>query len=309
MIAGEKSLLKYYVYIVLSMFFWGMSFIWSTIALEQYAPITVIFFRLVLSSIFMYLIIKITRNTEKIEVSDRKWFLLLAFAEPFFYFLGENFGLMYVSPAVTSAIIATIPLVTPIVAFVFLREKVDRATVIGIIISFSGIIYMLVNRDLSLNASLKGILLLFLAVFSAVAYTIFIRKLANKYKAITILTWQNIIGTMYFLPLFLIFDFRQVLTIVPSTATIMAIVQLSVFASSLAFLLFIIVVAKLGMVKANIFTNLIPVFTAVFAYYLIGEAITVQKIIGIVLVISGIMISQLPVLLMRRREIRLKAKG
>ncbi len=309
MIAGEKSLLKYYVYIVLSMFFWGMSFIWSTIALEQYAPITVIFFRLVLSSVFMYLIIKLTRNTEKIDPADRKWFLLLAFAEPFFYFLGENFGLMYVSPAVTSAIIATIPLVTPIVAFAFLREKVDRATVIGIIISFSGIIYMLVNRDFSLNASPKGILLLFLAVFSAVAYTFFIRKLANKYKAITILTWQNIIGTIYFLPLFLLFDFKQVLAIVPSTATIMAIVQLSVFASSLAFLLFIIVVAKLGMVKANIFTNLIPVFTAVFAYYIIGEAITIQKVIGIILVIGGIMISQMPVLLMRRREAKLRLKA
>lgn len=293
---GEKSLLKYYVYIVLSMFFWGMSFIWSTIALEQYAPITVIFFRLVLSSIFMFLIIKITRNTEKIDPTDRKWFLLLAFAEPFFYFLGENFGLMYVSPAVTSAIIATIPLVTPIIAFVFLRERVDRATVIGIIISFSGIIYMLVNRDFSLNASPKGILLLFLAVFSAVAYTFFIRKLANKYKAITILTWQNIIGTIYFLPLFLIFDFRQVLTIVPSTATVMALVQLSVFASSLAFLLFIIVVAKLGMVKANIFTNLIPVFTAIFAYYIIGEAITIQKVLGILMVITGIVISQIPML-------------
>ncbi len=249
-----------------------------------------------MSSIIMFLIVKLTRNTEKIEPADRKWFLLLAFAEPFFYFLGENFGLMYVSPAVTSAIIATIPLVTPIMAFVFLRERVDRATVIGIIISFSGIIYMLVNRDLSLNASLKGILLLFLAVFSAVAYTIFIRKLANKYKAITILTWQNIIGTMYFLPLFLIFDLRQVLTIVPFTATIMAIVQLSVFASSLAFLLFIIVVAKLGMVKANIFTNLIPVFTAIFAYYIIGEAITIQKVLGILMVITGIVISQIPML-------------
>ena len=291
---GEKSLIKYYVYIVLSMLFWGMSFIWSKIALNEFEPITLIFFRLVLSAIVLTLIVRLSRNTEKIAKADRKWFLLLALAEPFFYFLGENFGLQYVSPAVTSAIIATIPLVTPLVAFLFLRERIDKYTITGIFISFAGIIYMLVNRDLSLNASPKGIALLFLAVFSAVAYTFFIRKLANKYKAITILLWQNIIGAIYFLPFFMAFDFAQVLTIRPSTSSVMAIVQLSIFASGLAFWLFIIVVAKLGMVKANIFTNLIPVFTAVFAYFIIGELITLQKETGIILVITGIVVSQLP---------------
>lgn len=291
---GEKSLIKYYVYIVLSMLFWGMSFIWSKIALNEFEPITLIFFRLVLSAIVLTLIVRLSRNTEKIAKADRKWFLLLALAEPFFYFLGENFGLQYVSPAVTSAIIATIPLVTPLVAFLFLRERIDKYTITGIFISFAGIIYMLVNRDLSLNASPKGIALLFLAVFSAVAYTFFIRKLANKYKAITILLWQNIIGAIYFLPFFMAFDFAQVLTIRPSTSSVMAIVQLSIFASGLAFWLFIIVVAKLGMVKANIFTNLIPVFTAVFAYFIIGELITLQKVTGIILVITGIVVSQIP---------------
>lgn len=271
-----------------------MSFIWTRIALQDFDPVTVIFFRLVLSSVLLMSFIKLSRKAEKIDKEDRKWFLLLALAEPFFYFLGENFGLKYVSPAITSAIIATIPLVAPIVAFLFLREKVDRYTIAGILLSFFGIIYMLVNRDLSLNASPKGIALIFLAVFSAVGYTFFIRKLANKYKAITILTWQNIIGTVYFLPIFLVFDLGKVLEAQHSTDAILAIVQLAVFASSLAFLLFIIVVAKLGMVKANIFTNLIPVFTAIFAYFIIGEVITLQKVIGIILVITGIVISQLP---------------
>lgn len=276
------------------MLFWGMSFIWTRLALHDFDPISVIFFRLVLSSLILLLFIKLSGKAEKIKKEDRRWFLLLALAEPFFYFLGENFGLKYVSPAITSAIIATIPLIASIVAFLFLREKVGKFTVIGILISFFGIIYMLVNKDLSLNASPLGIALIFLAVFSAVGYTFFIRKLANKYRALTILTWQNIIGAVYFLPIFLIFDLRNILQGGYTTGGALAIVQLAIFASSLAFLLFIIVVAKLGMVKANIFTNLIPVFTAVFAYFLIGELITVQKVVGIILVITGIIISQIP---------------
>lgn len=296
MSTSNPSVLKYYVFIILSMLFWGLSFIWTSLALKSFEPITIIFFRLVLSALFLLLIIKVAGKYEKIDKPDRKWFLLLALAEPFFYFLGENFGLKYVSPAVTSAIIATIPLMTPLVAFILLKERIDKTTIVGIVISFSGIIYMLVNKDLSLNASLKGILLIFLAVFSAVTYTFFIRKLAHKYKAITILTWQNIIGSFYFLPLFAIFDFKDLLPGSFTGESVIAIVQLSIFASSLAFWLFIIVVAKLGMVKANVFTNLIPVFTAIFAYFIVGEIITLQKVIGIMLVIAGIMISQMPYL-------------
>lgn len=290
----KEPLIKYYIFITISMLFWGLSFIWSKIALEQYAPITVIFFRLVISSAFLFSYLKISRGLEKIAKEDRKWFLFLALAEPFFYFLGENFGLLYVSSSVTSAIIATIPLVTPLIAFLFLKEKVDKFTIAGIFISFFGIIYMLVNRDFSMNASPKGVALLFLAVFSAVGYAFFIKKLANKYKAITILFWQNVIGAVYFLPLFMIFDLKDVLSIVPSLKAVLAIVQLALFASSLAFLLFIIVVAKLGMVRANIFTNLIPVFTAFFAYFILGELINLQKVIGIFLVITGIVIAQIP---------------
>ncbi|MGE5384037.1 MAG: DMT family transporter [Omnitrophica WOR_2 bacterium] len=294
MIPKSNASTKYYIYIVLSMLFWGMSFIWTRIALADFNPITVILFRLILSSLILLLVIKISRSQEKIAKEDRKWFLLLALSEPFFYFLGENFGLQYVSPAITSAIIATIPLITPIVAFIFLKEKIDKYLVSGVLLSFFGIIYMLVNPDLSLNASSKGIALIFLAVFSAVAYTFFIRKLAHKYKAITILTLQNIIGAIYFLPIFLIFDVKELMVSHFSLNAILAIVQLAIFASSIAFLLFIIVVAKLGMIKANIFTNLIPVFTAIFAYFIIGEMITLQKAIGIILVITGILISQIP---------------
>lgn len=311
MATENKSLVKYYIFVTISMLFWGLSFIWSKVALEQYEPITIIFFRLIISALVLFLIMKVSRKVEKMEKEDRKWFLMLALAEPFFYFLGENYGLKYVSTAITSAIIATIPLVTPVVAFLFIREKVDKFTIVGIIISFAGIIYMLVNRDFSLNAQPNGILLLFLAVFSAVAYTFFIKKLAHKYKAITILFWQNIIGAMYFLPLFLVFDFPTMRHIVPSTETILAIMQLAIFASSLAFLLFIIVVAKLGMVRANIFTNLIPVFTAFFAYVLLDELITFQKVIGIFLVITGIVLSQVPGLIqtyLRKKQVRLSKK-
>ncbi|MDO8897093.1 MAG: EamA family transporter, partial [Bacteroidales bacterium] len=51
-------------------------------------------------------------------------------------------------------------------------------------------------------------------------------------------------------------------------------------------------VSKIGIARTNIYTNLIPVFTALFSYFLLGEIITFDKILGIALVIIGVILSQ-----------------
>jgi len=288
----KAGLLKYYIFAILSMLFWGLTFVWFKIAVAYYEPITIIFVRLILSSVLLFSFIRISNKNESILKVDYKWIALLALSQPFFYFLGESFGLKYVSSTISSAIIATIPLFSPLAAMWFTREKTNLFTWLGILVSFAGIILMLVNPDLSLNAAPKGIFLLFFAVFSAVMYSVIVKKLTHKYSALTIISRQNLVGSVYFLPLFLVFDLKGFLLVKPDTDLILALVQLAVFGSCLAYLFFIMAVAKLGMVKANIFTNLIPVFTAVAAYFVLSEVFTFQKISGIALVVMGIVVSQ-----------------
>ena len=69
--------------------------------------------------------------------------------------------------------------------------------------------------------------------------------------------------------------------------------MLAVFASTLAFLLFIVVIRELGINKANMFTYLIPVFTAILSYFILSESFSFQKITGIILVITGVSLSQI----------------
>lgn len=287
------------------MFLWALTFIWFKKAVVWYEPVTIIFLRLVLASLFLYGFARLSRQYEAVKRSDYKWFMLLALSEPFFYFIGESFGLKYVSSTISSAIIATIPLFSPLAASVFTREKVTPFAWLGIIVSFTGIMLMVFNRDFSLNAEPKGIALLFLAVFSAVAYSILIKRLANKYSALTIISTQSLIGAIYFLPLFMVMDFADFITIRPPAGVILAIVQLSVFGSCMAFLLFIMVIAKLGMIKANLFTNLIPVFVAILSYFMLAELFDAQKIVAIMMVVGGIVVAQtreIKELLKRRRE-------
>lgn len=288
----QLQTMKVYLFAVLSMLFWGLSFVWFKIVVEWYEPITIIFLRLVISGAMMMVFMLAMRSWQVIRREHMKYFLLLSFTQPFCYFLGESFGLKLVSSTMASVIIATIPLFSPIAAYYMVREKVTIHVIIGILFSFIGIILMLVNPDFSLNAAPMGIFLLFVAVFSAIAYSVIIRKISHEYNPVTIITYQNLIGAVYFLPFFLIFDFSHFISIKPSRELILAMLQLAFFASTLAYVFYILAIKGIGVVKANVFANLIPVFTGVFSYLILDEQFTLLKIIGMLLVMCGVVFSQ-----------------
>ena len=122
------------------MLFWGLSFIWSSLLLKFYQPVTLIFIRLVISSIFLFALIFFLGKFEKVERKDYKLILLSALFNPFLYFLGENYGLKFSSPTIAAVIIATIPLFSPLIAYLTFREKLTPVNFIGIAVSFAGVI-------------------------------------------------------------------------------------------------------------------------------------------------------------------------
>src|ERR1035437_973395 len=276
---------KIYIYtvIVLSMIFWGMSFIWSTIVFRYLEPITTVFFRLILSSGILFGGLKLFNKLEKVKKEHYKLFFLSALFNPFLYFIGENFGLKYSSATISAVIIATIPVFSPIAAFFFLKERLSMLNVAGLFLSFVGVLAMLVNKDLSLNAAPVGMICLGFAVVAAIIYSLLLKRLAFHYSAFMVIAVQNLIGAILFLPLFLIFDFSKLSGIVFNYSWISALIMLSVFASSLAFVFFAIGTREIGVSKTSIFTNLIPVITATGSFFLLNESFSLQKIVGIVI--------------------------
>jgi drug/metabolite transporter (DMT)-like permease len=289
---------KIYLFALLSMLFWAFSFVWVKIVYaHEYRPITTIFIRLVISSAILYFVIKLLKRGQKIERSDYGKFMLLALFQPFLYFLGESYALKETNfpSTVAAVIISTIPLITPFFSYVFVREKLSMINVVGLIISFCGILLMVVDPDFTFSASPLGILLEFSAVFSAIFYSVVVKKLAHRYSTFTIIKAQNVLGAVYFLPLFLIIDFRQFQAVKPDAELIYAMLMLAVFASSGAYLLFIPVVRELGINKSNMFTNFIPVFTAVTSFFVLSETFNVNKIIGMTTVIAGVIVTQIQI--------------
>ena len=285
--------LRIYGAVVLAMVFWSFSFIWFKIANEYNRPITIIFIRLVIAVILLASYLALTGKFIKIKNEDRRLFLMLAMFEPFLYFLGESFGLTYVSSTVGSVIISTIPVVATIGAWFFFRERLKFINYAGIILSFAGIMVFILNKDGSLSFNTKGLALLSFAVFSAVGYNLTLSRLVNHYSPVFIVTVQNILGALFFLPVFLIFDLRAFIDAPHSFVSFKPIIELSVFASCGAFILYAYSVRNIGISRANVFTNSIPIFTALFSFFLMPEKLTIQNIIGMAIVVAGLFLSQI----------------
>lgn len=275
------------------MIFWAFSFIWFKEANEALHPITIVFVRLVIAVLLMTVFLFLTKRFRKIDKKDRKLFIMLAVFEPFFYFIGESFGLTYVSATVGSVLISTIPVFATIAAWIIFRERLKAVNYAGILLSFIGVIVFISNKDGSISFNVKGLLLLCLAVFSAVGYNLTLSRLVGRYSPFFIVMVQNLIGCILFFPLFLIFDAGHFFSMKPGFGLFVPVLELSVFASCGAFILFAYSVSRMGITKANVFTNTIPLFTALFAFFILGEKLSVQNMAGMIIVISGIFMSQI----------------
>lgn len=273
-------------------FFWSFSFVWFKIAYLAYKPVTVVLFRLIISVVLILIIAWSLKRFQKPTRDDLKLFFLMAFFEPFLYFLGESYGLTYVSPTIAAVIVATIPLLSPVAAWYFFKEKVSLKNFLGFAFSFVGVGIVVLNDSFRFDASPLGVGLEFIAVFAAIAYSIVLRKVVYRYNTLTIIAYQNLIGIFLFLPIWLVIDAGDFVATPFHPQAFRAIVLLAVFASTMAFVLFTQSMRQLGVNRSNTFVNLIPVFVAIMSFFILNEIMSFQKIIGILIVIVGLFLAQ-----------------
>lgn len=290
----SKKVFAVYMSAILAMVFWALSFIWYKEVLVLYQPVSLVIMRLIISSVLLIAVTMSLGRLDKIHKNDIGKFLLLSFLSPFLYFLGESYGVSLIPSTLAAVIIATIPLFSPIGAYYYLKERISWMNFGGIVVSIVGVALVIFHQGFDLtDVNPLGIGFLMLAVASALGYSLIIKKMTDRYNVFSIVAYQNLIGIFFFLPLFFWLDYDQFIQVRPTWEVIIPLLNLGVFASTFAFIFFTYAIKNLGITKANIFTNAIPVLTAIFAYFILGEEITVLKMTGILVVILGLFLSQI----------------
>ncbi|HJV76851.1 MAG TPA: DMT family transporter [Paludibacter sp.] len=283
---------KLYTAIVLSMVFWSFSFIWTRAAIQSFHPMTLITLRLVIASLLLFVVLKSAGKFQQLRRKDVKWFILLAFFEPFVYYVGETYGLTMVEPTLASVIVSTIPLFAPVLAFAVLRERIGWANIVGIVVSLIGVFFVIYEPNGGVKTNPIGVVLLFLAVFAAICYATVLRKIPTYYSNMSVIFYQSLLGLVFFIPTFFLTDYSTIQTLTVSRESLIALLMLSVFASVIAFVLFAGAVRKVGVARTNVFVNLIPVFTAILSWIILDEILTLSKWFGISVVVVGLFVSQ-----------------
>ena len=298
---NDKKITFGYIAIMFAMLFWGLSFVWIKHLLNNNFPVfTIVFIRLVLASAVFMTLLKCQKKLQKIARADYKDFFLLAFFEPFLYFIGEDFGLQQVDASFAAVIIALIPIVISITMYFYEQAPIRWEFVVGTVISVVGVLMLTMSTSGHIEFNLKGTLLLGVAVLAASGYSVQLTRLLKKYSPATVTTWQNFIAIPMFLPFVLIFDVRHWGSLTWDASAVFSLVCLALLCSAGAYMLYSYSVKQLTVTKTSIFTNLIPIVTLLAAAAIGQEVFTQTKFWGILVIVAGVTFSQMTVRTMRR---------
>ena len=272
---------------------WGITYILTFTALKYYSAFSIVAIRVFIASFLLFIISLIMKKLQRIQKKHIKYFLFMGILDPFGYFLLESYGIKYSTPTISAIMVSLIPLLIPIAAFFVVKEKVSLINFIGIIISFFGVLMILIKNDFSLIVSSLGMIFLISAILVSIASIMLIKKIMSIYNEYTVMTYLNITSSIYFIPIFLIYEIPVIADVTLTSELVINLLLLSFLGSTLAFLFYLKGLKEIGVTKTNIFVNLIPVFTAIFSYFLLDERLSVKMIIGILIVIFGLIITQI----------------
>jgi len=274
-----------------AMLLWASSFIALKLAFRSYAPLFVIFGRMALASVcFLFLIKKLKASA--FQLSDLRYLLFLAGCEPCLYFLFESKALELTSASQAGMVTAMLPLMVGLSAHALLKERVRLKTYAGFLLAIGGVVLLSAGAqatDSSPNPVL-GNFLEFLAMVCATGYSISMKHLSPRYSPLFITAFQAFVGGLFFLPPVLADPENLPRVFDPAAA--FSIVYLGIFVTLGAYGLYNFGVSRLPVSQAGAYVNLIPVFTVILGWIVLGERFTLIQYAACALVFMGVLLSQ-----------------
>lgn len=297
-----------YLAVVTAMLIWAGAGIAVKEALVLFSPLTLIVLRFTLAVLLMLLVGLVFRRNEILGLQliakrDIPLFLLGGLFQPFLYFIFETYTYQsFASPTIAEAMLSTQPVLAPVFAFLLLRERVTRNNILGIVLSTIGmLLLLLVGSDSFSLGSPWGILLAIVTVSMSVSYSVILRRIPTRYSSLSIVFYVQSFSLILFYVVWMLmgetsaFMNNSTPLLHHSTQLLhsgIAVLYLAIFASVTAFVLFCYTVRKIGVTRANVFNNVRPVFTAILMWLIFDEVLPIWKLIGIVIIIIGLFISQ-----------------
>ena len=283
--------IKAYFATFFSIFIWGITFISTKILLNDFTPIEILFTRFLLG--FILLMIIYPKNNKIYPKKDEFLFALIGLSGVTLYYLFENIALNYSLASNVGILVAIGPLFTGIFASIFLKEKLKFNFFIGFIFSIIGIAVITFNGKFILKLNPIGDMFALLAAVMRGVYSVLVKAVGDLgYDSVCITKKTFIYGLIFMIPILFFMKFDVNINDYIKPVNIINILFLSFVACTLCFITWAYSTRILGAVKNNTYIYLIPIVTAATSKIVLNENITPLAILGILLILSGVIISE-----------------
>lgn len=267
------------------MLVWGISYLSIKIVVEEINPVLSAFYRFLIASVILYIVLKIKYPEEKLLKEDRIKMALGGLFGVSLYFFFENYSVLYTSASNVAILISSIPVFTLVAQRMIFKERLTMWKLAGAGLSAIGIVVIIASKE-RISLFSKGTIGDVMALISAlcwVVYNVITSKFKGKYKSITVTTYQGIWGCIFLAPSLF---FSKVTA--PSLKVSLNLLFLAIFCSCIAYAMYIYCLEHLGATVISTYINLQPIVSLISAYLLLKESITPWQIIGCLIIIIGV---------------------
>jgi len=276
---------NFHIFAIITIVFWSLAYVFTRLALKHFSPLSLGALRYFIASISLFALILFTKIKIP-NIKDIKWFILAGLFGFSFYILTFNIGSVTVSASTSSLIIATVPVITTLMARILYKEKLEIIQYFAIIIQFIGVIVLtLMNGIFSINI---GLIWLILASLLLSIYNLLQRKLTKKYSALQTSVFSIWFGTIILLA-FIPNSIAEVRN--APMIQIFYLFFLGIFSSGIAYISWTYALSKSKNVSSvTNYMFLTPFLATILGILLAKEAPDLATIVGGGIIVIGILI-------------------
>ncbi|WP_242837268.1 DMT family transporter [Alkaliphilus transvaalensis] len=285
---------KYYrtiALMILSAVFWAGAFIGGKLAVEEFPPFALTFLRFFFASILIFFVmVKYEKKDWRLKKEDYPTMVFLGLVGMVGYHILFFIALKHTTAVNASMIAAINPLVTTLLAVVFLKEGLTISKVVGILIALMGVVLTISRGDLSalLNFTFnKGDLIMLAAVSCWAIYSIVSRRVMMKYSPLILTTYSFVLCTLFTLP-FALWENPAVYLKNTTALGWGGVLYMAIFPSTIGYLVQQTSIKEIGPTRTAIFINLVPVFSMILSVLILKEKVTVSTLLSVLLIIGGV---------------------
>lgn len=287
---NSKSLILRYLLILLSVVFWGTSFVATKVLLNEIEPVTIIALRLLLASVLLLIIAAATKQRFNINLKNQGSIFILACVAVFHLWIQVT-GLNYTTASNTGWIIGTAPIFMALLAIIFFKEKINLVRGTGILIAMFGLLLLfgkgdITNIDLIRN---KGDLLVLGSAFTWGVYSMVNKKITLSYSPLMTILYLFIMMSIIIVPINL--NMAVIESVVHlSIIGWLSILFLGLFCSGIAYVIWAYSLRDIESAKVGAFLYFEPLVTVVAAWVLLQESITVLMLLSGIIITFGVIL-------------------